>query len=53
MYYQESGYYVGWPDIDDVTLAQYGNLLSYHMFAKPIQKNVGDSLTVTYTYYIQ
>lgn len=45
--------YYGWTDCNDVMLAQYGNLLSYHMFAKPIQKNVGDSLTVTYTYYIQ
>ena len=43
----------GWTDCNDIMLAQYGNLLSYHMFANPIQKNVGDILTVTYTYYIQ
>lgn len=33
-------------------LVEYGNILSYHMLEQPIQKNVGDTMYVTYSYTI-
>lgn len=34
------------------SLVEYGNLLSYHTLDQPIQKSVGDSMFITYSYVI-
>lgn len=34
------------------SLIEYGNLLSYHTLDQPIQKSVGDSMFITYSYVI-
>lgn len=34
------------------SLIEYGNLLSYHTLDKPIQKSVGDTMFITYSYVI-
>ena len=33
-------------------LTEYGNILSFHQYDNPIVKNVGDELSVTYSYYM-
>ena len=34
------------------SLIEYGNLISYHTLDQPIQKSVGDSMFITYSYVI-
>lgn len=60
-FYNNGGYAVAYDKLwntgsnawtSDYQLCQFGNLLSYHEFATPIVKDVGDILYISYSYYI-
>lgn len=48
--YAETREYAWAPQLE--SLVEYGNLLSYHTLDKPIQKSIGDSMSITYSYVI-